>query len=75
MWLCLPLPAGLPGSLQAMSATWLGVYTWKGLGKDDRSNHSYGKTSGGVITWLRTHQPGRAMVQACETLGEDGRGE
>lgn len=40
----------------------------KGLEKDDRNNHSYGKTSGGVIMWLRTHQPGRAMVQACKTL-------
>lgn len=52
-----------------------GVTPGKSLGKDDRNNHSYGKTSGGVIAWLRTCQPGRAMVQACETLREGRRGE
>lgn len=45
-----------------------GVTPEKGLRKDDRNNQSYGKTPGGVITWLRTHQPRRAMVRVCETL-------
>ncbi|KAJ7406902.1 hypothetical protein WISP_130618 [Willisornis vidua] len=40
----------------------------KALRKDGRNGQSYGKTSGGVITWLRTHQPGRAVVQLTEDV-------
>ncbi|KAM6344951.1 uncharacterized protein FN964_010458 [Alca torda] len=69
---CIPLALGVLFYLSPPDDAWhlAGVTPEKGLRKDEKSNQSYGMTSGGAIKWLRTHQPGRPTMQCCCTAAQ-----